>query len=108
MFGDLFSSQAIWSHLVIFFVGVGSFAVLVHLGRLKQRLRRSEAKIGHLEAEFQAFEAELMRARSLARITGMLMPVNILIRGDHEIALICAPVGFKGNIEVQKKQNANG
>jgi hypothetical protein len=101
MFENLFSSQALLSHVAMFLVGGASFAVFVHLRRLKARLRQNEA-------EFQAFEAELMRARSLVRMTGMLIPVNILIRGDHEIALICAPVGFKGNIEVQKKQNANG
>jgi len=103
MFEDLFPSQALWSYLVMFLVGVGVapfVAFLVNL-RLKDRLRQSEA-------EFQAFEAELVRARSLVRMTGMPMPVKILIKGDHEIALICAPLGFKGNIEVQKKQNANG
>ena len=101
MFESLFPSQALWAYVVMFLVGSAIVNVFVYLRHLKARLRKNEA-------EFKAFEDELIRARSLVRMTGMLMPVRILIRGDHEIALICAPLGFKGNIEVQKKQNANG
>jgi hypothetical protein len=67
------------------------------------RARKNAALAEEYRQRLRIVEVEMLNARFRALATGAPAATSLSILDDHSIAVLCAPVGFKGLITVARR-----